>query len=112
MNLSDKEVLDLNQLCNALIDATITEAQTRRLSQYLAASAEARRFYVRAMGLSASLVSYAGELQTEAPEEPRVPAEPSNVISLVRWLAGSLAAAASIALVVWFSWPRPATALP
>jgi hypothetical protein len=108
MSLSDKEILELNELCNALIDGAITQKQGARLAQWLRGSVEAREYYVRAMGLSASLISYASELQTEAPEAP---VAPSNIIPLFRWVLGSLAAAAAIALVAWLGWPRSAPAL-
>src|SRR5215469_3450377 len=105
MNLSDKEILELTELCNALVDDTINEKQKARLSQWLADSAEARRFYVRAMGLSASLISYAGEMQSHELERP----EPEKVIRLDwLWKFGVLAAAASIAIVFLLEgeWPR------
>jgi hypothetical protein len=103
MNLSDKEVLELNQLCNALVDGTLTENQEARLSTWLHDSVDARRFYLRAMGLSASLFSYASEMQTEASDAV---SSQRNIVSLPVWFFGSLAAAAAIALVVWLAWPR------
>src|SRR5215472_2586364 len=103
MSLSDKEILELNQLCNALIDETLTENQETRLSTWLDASVDARRFYLRATGLSASLFSYASEMQTEAPDAV---SSRRKTISLPVWFFGSLAAAASLALVVWLAWPR------
>ena len=68
MNLPDDELLELNALCNALIDDAITDTERARLEKMLAASDEARRFYVRAMALSASLFDYAGEMQSDAPD--------------------------------------------
>ena len=68
MSLPDDELLELNALCNALIDGVITEADRERLEKMLAASDDARRFYVRAMTLSASLFDYAGEMQSDAPD--------------------------------------------
>ena len=35
MSLSDPEVLELNALCNALVDGVITEAERARLAQML-----------------------------------------------------------------------------
>jgi hypothetical protein len=93
MNLSDKEILELNELCNALVDDTINEKQKARLSQWLAGSAAARRFYIRAMAQSASLISYAGEMQSQELERPR----PEKIIRLGwLWKYGALAAAACI----------------
>ena len=103
MNLSDNEILELNELCNALIDGTITEKQKGRLSGWLSSSEEARQFYIRSMGLSASLISYAGEMQTEALD---VAAAPVNIIKLLRWIIAPLAAAACVAMTIWFGWLR------
>ena len=46
MNLSDKEILELSALCNALVDGTLTETQKVRLSDWLVASEAARRYYI------------------------------------------------------------------
>src|SRR5436305_1607013 len=64
MNLSDKDILELNELCNALVDGTISDKQKLVLGHWLATSLEAREFYVRVLGLSASLYSYSSEMQT------------------------------------------------
>jgi hypothetical protein len=61
MNLTDREILELNELCGAVIDGTLTEAQRTRLSAWLGQSEAARRFYVSALGQSASLHTYAAE---------------------------------------------------
>ncbi len=103
MNLTDKEILELNELCNAVVDGKLDEKQKARLSRWLATSEEARRFYVRAMGLSASLFSYASELQTEKSD---VPASPEKIIS-AWWIYTPFALAASVALIVWLNWPAP-----
>jgi ferric-dicitrate binding protein FerR (iron transport regulator) len=100
MNLTDREVLELNELCNAVIDETLTEAQRARLSAWLAESETARQFYVRALGQSASLHSYASEMHAEAPT--RVPLGPWNLRTKIFWLGGSLAAAAALALALGF----------
>ncbi|MBI2950000.1 MAG: FecR domain-containing protein [Verrucomicrobia bacterium] len=100
MNLSDKIRVELNELCSGLVDGTLTEPQRRRLEQLLAASPEARRVYVRALSLSASLFDYASEMQTEAPERSQRP----NYLVAVRpwrWAIGALGAAAAIALAFW-----------
>jgi ferric-dicitrate binding protein FerR (iron transport regulator) len=105
MNLSDSEQLELNALCNALIDGQLTDAERARLEQLLRDSEEARRFYVRALGLSASLMQYAGEMQTEPADAPLVTphvVRPPNWI----WTLGSLAAAAAIVLAFWMGWTQ------
>ena len=98
MSLPDDELLELNALCNALIDGAITDAERARLEKMLAASDEARRFYVRATTLSASLFDYAGEMQSDAPDVAagRVVRVPAWV-----WTVGSLAAAACVAVAFW-----------
>lgn len=102
MNLTDEQVLELTALCNALADGVATDAQKRRLAQLLSGSEEARRFYVRAMALSASLHEYADEMQTDeatvVAAEPRIGRPPAWV-----WTLGSLAAAAVVVLTLWLA---------
>jgi len=100
MGLTNKQIIELNELCNAAVEGTQTAEQRETLSQWLRSSAEAREFYVRAMGLSASLFSYAGEMQADAPGP--VPARPAGApLRLVRWLAPLAAIAAVLAVSVW-----------
>ncbi|MEZ0254443.1 MAG: LamG-like jellyroll fold domain-containing protein [Chthoniobacter sp.] len=103
--MSDPELLELNTLCNALADGIITDAGKARLEEILRTSEEARRFYVRAMALSSSLMQYAGEMQAEAPD---IPAPQANVVRPAAWIwtLGSLAAAAAIVLAFWLGWSR------
>jgi hypothetical protein len=105
MNLTDREILELNELCNAVVDGTLSEKQNARLAHWLAASVEARRFYVRALGQSASLFSYASEMQTEAGEA--VTSRPKIIPVAFQWWMG-LAAAAAVLLVFWIM-NRPQT---
>ena len=63
MILTDREILELNELCDAMIEGSITNAQFERLERLISASDEARQYYVRAMDLSASLGRYASEMQ-------------------------------------------------
>jgi ferric-dicitrate binding protein FerR (iron transport regulator) len=98
MSLPDHELLELNALCNALTDGAITEPERARLEEMLAASDDARRFYVRAMALSASLLDYAGEMQADAPD---LPAKRVVRVPAWAWTVGSLAAAACVALAFW-----------
>ena len=103
MNLTDKEILELTELCNALVDGTLTEAQKAQLSEKLAFSEAARQFYVRFTGLSASLHTYASELQTEPADVPvRTRWRPGWW-----WAVGALAAAAVIVLGFWLGAGRP-----
>ena len=99
MNLTDEEILELNELCNALVDGRLTDAQQPRLTQWLARSEAARRYYVCALGLSASLCSYASEMQVEAPDA--VPARSKLVHLAAWWWVSPLAAAACVLVGFW-----------
>jgi Concanavalin A-like lectin/glucanases superfamily len=112
MNLDDNAILELNELCNAVVEGNITRARTARLSHLLASSEAARRFYVRAMALSASLYSYAGEMQSEAADAIVPP--PSRVVRLpVWWILAPLAAAAMVMLLLRLgARPQPDAAPP
>ena len=94
--MTDNERVELNELCGERVDGTISEARQRRLEKLLLCSGEARRFYVRAMAMSASLFQYADEMQSEAPE-------PVNVIHPARWRRwlAPLAAAAALIVGLW-----------
>src|SRR5258706_6078851 len=70
VNLHDREILELNELCGAVVDGTTSETQRARLSRWLHESEAARRYYVRAMGQSASLHGYAAEIHSDAPDAP------------------------------------------
>ncbi len=99
MNLSDREVLELNELCGALVDGTLSGAQRERLAGWLRDSEAVRRYYVRALGQSASLHTYAAELHTEAPDASA--ATPRIHRAVFGWGA-ALAAAAAVVLGFWF----------
>ena len=104
MSLTDKEILELNELCNALVEGKLSDEQRSRLSHWLRKTEEARRFYVRYMGLSASIFQYASEMQSETTEA--VPRALSYwELPRLWWALGSLAAAASLLLILWFSFP-------
>jgi len=100
VSLTDQERLELHALCDALVDAATTDAQRARLEEWLATSEEARRCYVRALALSASLMDYAGEMQAEAPDAPPGSGRVIRPATWV-WALGSLAAAAVVVLAFW-----------
>lgn len=108
MSMPDDELLDLNALCSALVDRTIDRAGRERLARMLETSEDARRFYVRAMALSASLHDYAGELQSE---EPATRGRLGRIVQMpvARWALGTLAAAATVALAFWIGNLRSRT---
>lgn len=105
--MTDTERLELNELCGLLVDGQLSAEQNEHLQQLLLASEEARCFYVRSMQLSASLYSYAAEMQSE-------PAEPRNIIRPTFWRRTliPLAAAAVIALGIWIGRTLIPEALP
>ena len=105
MNLTDREILELNELCGAVVDGVLGDAQRRRLAGLLRESEAARRFYVRAIGQSASLHVYAAEMHAEAPDQ-RERARP--VVRLPWWALGFLAAAAAVTFAFWIARLRPA----
>lgn len=99
MNLTDREILELNELCGAVVDGTLTGAQRERLAGWLCESEAVRQYYVRALGQSASLHTYAAELHAEAPD---VPVATPRVFRVGRGWSAALAAAAVVALGLWF----------
>jgi ferric-dicitrate binding protein FerR (iron transport regulator) len=106
VNLTDKETLELNELCNELVDGNIAPAQREQLSKLLAASDEARKFYVRYAGLSASLFDYAGEMQGGQPEnapESSLPAK-GRILHFPRFVMSAFAVAASLVIAAGI-WP-------
>ncbi len=100
MNLSDRELLELNELCGAVVDGTLAEAQRARLACWLAESEAARRYYVRMLGQSASLHSYAAEMHAEAPD---VPVRPAKILRFPPGWSGLVAAAAAVVLGLFFA---------
>ena len=100
--MNDFDRVELNELCSALVDQTISADGHRRLQELLRESGEARRYYVRSMQLSASLYSYASEMQSEPAEPPKV-----SRFSSRSWLIGSLAAAAAFIFGLWIMEPQP-----
>ena len=99
--MTDNERVELNERISALVDGRASETELKHLEKMLAASDEARRFYVRSMAMSASLFEQAGEMQGELPE-------PSNVVpfsglpNFWRW-AAPLAAAAAVLLGIFLA---------
>jgi len=98
MKLGDREILELNELCGAVVDGTLSDAQRARLAALLRESEAARRYYVRALSQSASLQGYAAESVAGAADaRPGVPR---------RWLAWSAVGAMAAALVLAIGWGR------
>jgi hypothetical protein len=106
MKLSDDDILELSTLCDAVVDETITEKQSSRLAHWLSTSPDAREFYVRTMGLSASLFDYAAEMQAGEPAAATVAATAAKVGRRSWWALGSLAVAASVVVILWLGRPK------
>lgn len=106
--MTDAEILELTELCNALADDRLPTAQRARLNEILAASEEARQFYVRFAALNASLCDYAGESQAEAP----APLKPKLIRHPMAWWAGIGAIAAGLAALFWIHPGEKPTADP
>ena len=107
MSLTDRETLELNEWCDAMVEGSITDAQRERLESLIAADEEARQYYVRAMDLSASLGCYASEMQMGPADNvqgwrPRV-ASHSTSNRIANWGRLALAASILLAVVLWLS---------
>ncbi len=102
MSLSDREILELNELCNSLVDDNLSRTDLARLEQWIGASDDARQFYVRAMDQSASLGHYASEMQIEAPD---LAGRVGSVIQHGKWMWLALAASIVIGGTLWFRSP-------
>lgn len=105
MSLSDREILELNTLCGAVVDGTLTDAQRARLTRWLGESEDVRRHYVRALGQSASLHTYAAEMHSEAPDAP---VRLAKVFRFSLWWTAVIPAAAALVLGLIFTH-RPAS---
>ena len=105
MSLSDLEIAELEALCSAVVDGSAADDQLARLSHRLSASEDARRYYVRYLGLSASLYDYADPLPSSATSPSSgQKAAPSPARSLKKlwwvWPAIGLAAAAAVVAAI------------
>jgi ferric-dicitrate binding protein FerR (iron transport regulator) len=98
--MNNDETIELTALCGALADGTITGAQQERLNAMLKGSDAARQFYVRHAALSASLYSYAAEMQSDAPRA--IVAKPKKVW----WIGAAAAAAAAVLMLGVILWPH------
>ncbi len=70
--LSDADILRLNALCDELLDGAMSGERHAELERYLATDEAARCHYVRTMGLSASLHTYAAEFESDEGGETMV----------------------------------------
>lgn len=96
MSLTDKEILELHELLDDLVENNLAGARRQRLEQWLLESEAARRHYVRFLDMSASLVHYAEERISDEDEEDFAPDEEQG--KLVRFVRPLLAVAAAVTL--------------
>ena len=107
--LTDAERIELAALCGGLADDRLTVSEKERLNAFLKSSEEARQFYVRHSALSASLFSYAAEMQSESPP---MPVRKWQVTRIIQW-AGAFSAAAAVLLIgAWWLHRGPANDSP
>jgi hypothetical protein len=109
MALSNNDLVELAELCNDLADGVLSEAQGRRLSQWLDQSEDARQFYARFVALSASLREYAAESQTcPAPAESGETRPKPSRAFWKRWLplkwAWGLGVAVAVVVLGFWLW--------
>ena len=69
MKLSDKEVIELNELLDRLVENNLSYDQKKRLEEWLNESVEARRYYVSYLDMSVSLSHYADESLGDSEKE-------------------------------------------
>jgi hypothetical protein len=74
MSLSDKEIIELNELCDRLVENNLSHDQNKRLEKWLSESEQARKFYISYLDMSVSLGYYADESLADEEE-----AEPQNI---------------------------------
>ncbi|HEY2760411.1 MAG TPA: LamG-like jellyroll fold domain-containing protein [Pirellulales bacterium] len=109
MSQSAQEFAELEQLCAALVDGRLTDAQQRRLNRSLAESESARQFYVRYLDLATSLHEYADPSPVAFVSEPGENLPPRtkdrHFLSrkLVGWSAALLSVSAAVLLGVFLS---------
>ena len=104
MNLSDQEIIELNELLDKLVENSITLDQKKRLEEWLEKSDQARRFYVSYMDMSVSLGHYADETLGEIEKEDNEGAL-NNLFQFVQsWLP--LAALVLFGFYLYYTLPN------
>ncbi len=104
MNLSDQDIIELNELLDKLVENSITLDQKKRLEEWLEKSDQARRFYVSYMDMSVSLGHYADETLGEIEKEDNEGAL-NNLFQFVQsWLP--LAALVLFGFYLYYTLPN------
>ena len=108
--LTDPERIELTALCGSLADGHLSSSEKERLNTLLRTGDEAREYYVQHAALSASLFSYAAELQSEAPAP--MPVRKASILRPLWWSA--VAAIVVLSGLLWFQpkqEPQPSNSL-
>ncbi len=100
MTLGDKEILELHELINGAIDGWLSPTECDRLRQFLRDSAEARRYYLRTMHLSAALRSIAEQSSAEPGNTVSPSALPPSVLRRLWSSSSSIGGLVAIVAVV------------
>ena len=86
MTLSDKEIIELNDLCDRLVENNLSFDKRKRLESWLTQSAEARKFYVSYMDMSVSLGYFADESLAVVDNEEELSLKGKIVMFCQTWL--------------------------
>ncbi|MEJ6621577.1 MAG: hypothetical protein QNL93_06500, partial [Opitutae bacterium] len=97
--LSDKDILELHELLDALVENNLPKDKLIRLENWISDNEEVRRYYVEFMDMSASLRHYAEELISDDTESS-IEEKSNNLISFWKPF---LAVAAVLILGIFFN---------
>ena len=104
MSLSDKELIELNELLDRLVEKNLSQEQKKRLEDWLSESPQARKFYVSYIDMSVSLGFYADENLADKEEAEDLP---KIVYFLQPWMA--VAALVVFGMYLFFTLPDQTT---
>jgi hypothetical protein len=86
MKLSDKEVIELNELLDRLVENNLSYDQKKRLEEWLNESVEARRYYVSYLDMSVSLSHFSDESLGDIEKEEESIKFPEAIRFVQPWL--------------------------
>ena len=105
MSLSDKDVIELNELLDRLVEKNLSYEQKKRLENWLSESAEARKFYVSYIDMSVSLGYYADEILADDEKAEETKGVGTIIQIFQPWLP--LAALLLFGAYLYFTLPLP-----
>ena len=79
-SLSDKEILELHDLLDPLVENNLPNHKLVRLENWISDNEEVRQYYIEFMDMSSSLRHYAEELISDDTEDT-VEESPANIVS-------------------------------